>query len=208
MEKEWYIIRHAQTDLNKQGIVQGKGVNADINAHGRDQAQAFYKTYKDVPFDKIYISSLKRTYQTVEPFIRQGIPYERLPGLDEIGWGIYEGKAQDDAAKAEFQSVIARWEQGELDVCVQEGETPMEVQLRLQTAMEHILNDSESHTTLVCMHGRVLRMFLCILTGCPLSEMNKFPHNNTALYRLAYRDGNFELLETYNTAHLEGLKST
>lgn len=205
MEKEFYIIRHAETDLNKQGIVQGQGVDADINAFGRAQAQAFYQAYQDIPFDAIYISELKRTYQTVAPFIQQGIPYKKLPGLNEISWGIYEGKAQDARSKATFNAVIQRWEQGELDIAVEGGETPLQVQARLEQALDTILRDTTHKTVLICMHGRVLRMFLCLLMACPLTQMNTFPHQNTALYHLRYNKQAFKLLKAYNTAHLESL---
>ncbi|RYZ95555.1 MAG: histidine phosphatase family protein, partial [Sphingobacteriaceae bacterium] len=35
MLKTLYIVRHGQTDLNKQGIVQGRGMNTDLNDEGR-----------------------------------------------------------------------------------------------------------------------------------------------------------------------------
>jgi broad specificity phosphatase PhoE len=47
MDKELYIIRHGETDLNKQGIVQGRGINSDLNDTGRAQAAAFFKMYKE-----------------------------------------------------------------------------------------------------------------------------------------------------------------
>src|SRR5690606_41388740 len=86
----FYIIRHGQTDLNKQGIVQGRGINSPLNAHGIRQAEAFYERYKEVPFDRIITSSLLRTHQTVDKFIASDIPWTQHAGLDEIRWGIYE----------------------------------------------------------------------------------------------------------------------
>ena len=46
--------RHGQTDFNQSGIVQGSGVNASLNEIGQKQAAAFYKKFKDYPFDVIY----------------------------------------------------------------------------------------------------------------------------------------------------------
>jgi len=92
IEKTLYIVRHGQTDLNKQGIVQGRGRDTDLNKEGRHQAQQFYEAYKDVPFDKIYISELKRTQQSIQPFIDDGLPFEKLAGLDELAWGVLEGQ--------------------------------------------------------------------------------------------------------------------
>ena len=90
-KKILYIVRHGQTDLNKQGIVQGRGRDTDLNEEGRAQANLFFQAYKYVPFDKIYISKLKRTQQSIQQFIDLGIPFEKLEGLDELGWGELEG---------------------------------------------------------------------------------------------------------------------
>ncbi|HEY0898299.1 MAG TPA: histidine phosphatase family protein, partial [Sphingobacteriaceae bacterium] len=64
MEKTLYIIRHGETELNRRGIVQGRGMNTDLNELGKKQAEAFYQAYFHIPFDKIYTSTLKRTHQT------------------------------------------------------------------------------------------------------------------------------------------------
>ena len=76
MKKTFYFIRHGQTDLNLLGIVQGRGVNSPLNANGMRQAQAFYEAYKSIPFDKVYMSTLLRTHQTVQQFVDQGIVSE------------------------------------------------------------------------------------------------------------------------------------
>ena len=73
------MIRHGETEYNRQGIVQGSGIDADLNETGRNQAEAFYQKYKDIPFDKVYTSALVRTHQTVEKFIEAGIPHEIIP---------------------------------------------------------------------------------------------------------------------------------
>ncbi|RYE50114.1 MAG: histidine phosphatase family protein, partial [Sphingobacteriales bacterium] len=72
MLKTIYLIRHGQTDLNKHGIVQGRGMDTDLNDMGRAQANAFFDKYGTVKFDKIYTSVLKRTHQTVQAFIDKG----------------------------------------------------------------------------------------------------------------------------------------
>ena len=66
---ELYIIRHGETDFNKRGIIQGRGVNSDLNDHGISQARSFYKAYHHIEFDKVITSTLKRTHQTVQSFI-------------------------------------------------------------------------------------------------------------------------------------------
>jgi len=60
-QKTIYLIRHGETDFNRRGVVQGSGVDSDLNDMGRAQAQAFFQAYQHVPFEKLYVSGLKRT---------------------------------------------------------------------------------------------------------------------------------------------------
>ncbi|GEM64319.1 phosphoglycerate mutase [Sphingobacterium faecium NBRC 15299] len=205
MKKTFYFIRHGQTDLNLKGIVQGRGVNSPLNETGMAQAQAFYDAYKDIPFDKIYTSTLLRTHQTVESFIRDGISWQELEGLDEISWGIYEGKEQDESIMSGFNELVSAWKNGELDVSVDEGESPNALMLRQSEAIAHMVKQEHEETVLVCMHGRALRIILCLLTGVDASKMDEFPHTNTALYKLTYDHDQFEIIDYYNTKHLEVL---
>ncbi|WP_099372284.1 histidine phosphatase family protein [Sphingobacterium sp. 1.A.5] len=205
MKKTFYFIRHGQTDLNLKGIVQGRGVDSPLNENGIKQAQAFYDTYKNIPFDKIYTSTLIRTHQTVAPFLKDGILMEQLIGLDEISWGIYEGQTQTEEILTGFDKVVSSWRNNDLDLAIEEGESPNTLVTRQKEAVEYMLQQPEEETILVCMHGRALRVMLCHLTNVPVCNMDDFPHTNTALYKLEYSDNEFAIVDHYNVKHLEGL---
>ena len=206
MKKTLYIIRHGQTDLNKQGIIQGSGIDADLNARGRAQGTAFYEMYKDVPFDKVYVSKLKRTYQTVQKFIEEAkIPFEKLGGLNELAWGKYEGKTSTPETKAAFLKIMRDWLEGNLDSKFDGGESPNELQAKQKQALEAIMSHPEEKTVLICMHGRALRLFLCLLTGVSLINMDQFPHQNVILYKVTWDGSKFEIVGFNNADHLKNL---
>ena len=52
------------------------------------------------------------------------------------------------------------------------------------------------------MHGRALRILLCHLLGKELIHMDTFPHSNVSLYRIKYKNEQFELLDFNNLDHL------
>jgi broad specificity phosphatase PhoE len=201
--KTLYIVRHGQTELNRQGIVQGRGMNTDLNDEGRKQAAQFFDAYKDVAFDKIYISELKRTQQSIQQFIDLGIPYEKLEGLDEMAWGVLEGTESTPENRAAFLQAIREWVAGNLDVSLEGGESPNQVKERQEKAISTILSHPEEETVLICMHGRAMRLLLCWITGHPLTEMETFPHQNLILYKLTYDGGKFEIIDFNNAQHLK-----
>lgn len=202
MKKTLYIIRHGETELNKLGIVQGRGMDSDLNDKGRIQAEAFYQAYKHIPFDKIYTSTLKRTHQTVQKFIEANIPWTQYPGLDELGWGIHEGKESTDEIRSDFDRILLHWKAGELHHKFESGESPLDVKERQLIVLEKLIEENEDQNILICMHGRAMRLFLCLLTNRPLSEMDTFPHSNTTLYKVEYDGKEFHIIDFNNTNHL------
>jgi len=203
IQKTFYIVRHGQTELNRQGIVQGRGMDTDLNDEGSKQACQFYEAYKDVAFDKIYVSALKRTQQSVQSFIDLGIPYQKLAGLDELAWGIHEGQPSTTENKAAFLQIMRDWLDGRLDSKFEGGESPNEVAIRQREALQVIMSHPEEKTVLICMHGRAMRLLLCILTGKPLTEMETFPHQNLVLYKVVTDREKFEIVDFNNAEHLK-----
>lgn len=202
-QKTLYIIRHGETDLNKRGVVQGRGMDTDLNELGLKQSEAFYRAYKHVPFDKVYTSTLKRTHQTVKKFIDAGIPWVQYPGLDELAWGIYEGREATHDTKAAYRQIIKLWTKGDLHEKFEKGESPLEVKERQLLVLEKLIEENDDKNILICMHGRAMRLFLCLLTNQPLTEMETFPHSNTTLYKVKYDGSAFSIIDFNNTDHLK-----
>jgi broad specificity phosphatase PhoE len=199
--KKIYLIRHGQTDFNLKGIVQGSGVNSDLNETGRQQAEAFYARYKDIPFKKIYTSALIRTYQSVSKFITSGIPHESEKALNEISWGMWDGKLPTSEMNSVYWQIVNRWKEGDLEAKIEGGETPIQVKERLIPMVEKLLQPEDS-PVLVCMHGRAMRILLSMLTGQSLAVMDSFPHENLCLYVLEVKDGQAVIVEQNNLSHL------
>ncbi len=199
--KKIYLVRHGQTDYNLKGIIQGGKVDAPLNETGRAQASAFYEAYADVPFDRIFTSALVRTHQSVQQFISSNIPHEIHEGLNEISWGKHDGKMNADDPY--YWDVVGRWDEGEVDLRPEEGESPSDVAEKQKLVIDHLLSEDKDEQVLVCMHGRAMRILLCWLTGKDLSEMDSFKHHNLGLYVLVYEQGKWEV-ETHNDlTHLE-----
>ena len=200
--KKIYIVRHGQTDFNLQNIVQGSGVDSSLNPRGLAQARAFFDNYKDVPFDKIYTSTLKRTKETVQQFLDLGIPSEALAGLNEISWGNKEGYKITPDEDQYYHYMLKQWQLGNTALRIEGGESPDDVVIRMKPAVDHIISKTDEQTVLVCMHGRAIRILLCILMNYPLKSMDMFEHENLCLYLLDYSEGAFTIRLHNDISHL------
>ena len=202
--KNIYIVRHGETDFNKRGIVQGSGIDAPLNDKGRRQAQAFFENYNDVVFEKIYTSKLIRTQQSVQAFIDKPTPHQKLEGLNEINWGEKEGQVVTTEDNKYYWQILKEWQKGNTSLKIAGGESPEDVQSRQKDALKTILNGDESDI-LICMHGRALRVFMCLMLNKPLKDMDDFAHSNLCLYKLLYNEDEFLLQESNKIDHLAGL---
>jgi broad specificity phosphatase PhoE len=203
--KTIYLIRHGQTNYNLQNIVQGSGVDTDLNDRGRAQAQAFFQAYQHIAFDKVYVSGLRRTHQSVQPFLDRGIPYEALPGLNEISWGNKEGQKVTPDQDEYYHYMLKQWQLGDTSLKIEGGESPNDVVARMAPAMEHILRQTDEKTILICMHGRAIRILMCHLLRYPLKSMDMFEHENLCLYLLHYTGSMFSVERNNDRDHLRAL---
>ncbi len=193
-----YILRHAETEFNNKGIIQGSEVDSDINKTGLYQAKRFYEYYKNIDFEKVYTSNLKRTFQSVYSFIENGLPYEKLEEFNEISWGINQGKSD---SINEYSSLINSWLEGNLDNKFENGESPNQMSIRLERGINKVISDGHN-TVLLCIHGRALRILLSKIVDNDLTQMDKYIHSNTGLYILEYYKGKYKILESNLNVHL------
>lgn len=204
MTKTVYIIRHGETDYNKAGIVQGSGVDAPLNELGHWQALRFFEKYGHINFDKVYTSTLQRTHQTAAHFINNNIAWQQHHGLNEINWGIREGRKPDAEDNRIFNEIVSQWNAGKVDVAFEGGESPQQVAQRQQLFIEEMLAQTHENTVLVAMHGRALKILMAHIIAKDLSQMDNFEHSNLCLYVLKYhyQSNTFELVTANDTEHL------
>lgn len=199
MKKTIYFIRHGQTEYNKLRIIQGSGVDSDLNETGRNQGLQFYNQYKSIPFQAVLTSTLKRTHQTVASFIDDGVPWEQFEEIKEMHWGIHEGKEGNPEMHKDYMRVVKN---GTWDERIEGGESINDVVTRLRVFIQHLENRDEE-ILLVCLHGRTMRVLMCMLDENDLIKMDDYPHANTGLYLVEYENSKFQIIERNLLDHLD-----
>lgn len=201
MEKEWFFVRHGETELNRLGIVQGSGVDTDLNATGHHQAMLLYRKYGTTPFDLVITSRLKRTHQTVTPFLETGIPWIQTTLIDEISWGEHEGHPGTPEHIARYNAMIRSWAHGNLHACLPGGESAHSLIDRVDRFVMDLRSKAEKRI-LICTHGRTLRCLITRLKGGAPSDMEKVTHANTGVFRVRWVSGVATVLSENDLTHL------
>lgn len=201
MKKEIYLIRHGRTEYNKLGIWQGSGVDSSLDEEGRIQAGSFFQRYKDIDFDLLIHSELKRSKETVEPFFIKEIETLERSTINEISWGKYEGYPHTQESIDTYKSVTEAWSREEYEVGFPGGESASDLNRRLSEFINEIKKLTHKKI-LICSHGRAIRGLMCVMQGLPMKDMEKFDHANTGLFHAIYDGLDFNFTMLNNTDHL------
>ncbi|MEM8485642.1 MAG: histidine phosphatase family protein [Bacteroidota bacterium] len=203
-----FLVRHGETDYNKQGIVQGRGIDVPLNELGRRQARALASHAATFNLDVIYASTLIRAKQTAQTVAleNQDKPLIYLNDLEEMSWGDYEGMHVTDALRDEFVRMREEWQQGNYTFSIGRGESALDVQQRALRGINYIIDNHAGERVMVVAHGRFLRILIAsLLDAYGLQRMEEIKHANTGINYITHSAAGFEMQYLNNTDHLASL---
>ena len=96
MKKTLYLMRHGQTLFNLRKKIQG-ACDSPLTDEGKRQAKiaGLYFKENNIIFDHAYSSTQERASDTLEIVTDYKMPYERLKGIKEWNFGVFEGESED-----------------------------------------------------------------------------------------------------------------
>lgn len=146
-----YFVRHGETYNNAKNILGG---DSSLNENGIIQAKQTAELLKDIHFDKLFISTLKRTRQTAEYINKyHNLEFNVDKRLNERFYGSYENT---DERVLNFYSI---WD---LDNEVKlEGniETIQEMADRVKSFLDEVSKKYHGKNILVVSHRGTGRIF-------------------------------------------------
>lgn len=200
-----YIARHGETEYNRLNKIQGRGIDAPLNETGRRQAAAIAGSLPKDRITHIFCSSLKRSMETAQ-IIAERLPLEisSYPELDEMDFGIIEGKPVDEIT-THLTELHETWKSGNTRFPVEQGEHPEAVLERVCSRMDIIINEYEGQGIVFVLHGRLIRILLSHWLGYGLPAMHEIAHSNAGLYHVQYQNESFKSVFLNQTDHLDQL---
>ena len=158
-----YIVRHGETDANKNGYAQG-WTDDPLNEDGEILAKITGRGMKDVRFDCCISSPLIRARDTAEIILRESensIPISFDDRTKEMNFGNFEGMSIRD------EKVLGFLREPVVDHVFPGGESIKEVMERTQEFLKELIAQDDDKTYLVSTHGCALRAMLNFLYEDP-----------------------------------------
>lgn len=196
------FVRHGETDWNVQRRLQGH-IDTPLNQTGQAQAEATAKGLNGHVFDAIYSSDLIRTLQTARYAAQLlDLPIHLRSDLRERHYGAFQGLTYSEAER-NFPGDYARFKAREAAYeILDDGESLLQHRQRVQICLENIAAKHAGESVLIVTHGGVLDIVYRLATGLDMSAPRDFGIPNAALNWINFRQGEWQLLQWADQAHL------
>jgi len=165
------LIRHGAHDLLGNALA-GRTRDISLNACGREQAEALIERIAGYRIEQVYVSPRRRALETIAPFIaRAHVPHDIEPGIDEIDFGTWSGRAFADLADdAEWHT----WCERRSEASPPSGERIVQVQARAMTVVRGLRERHPAATVALVSHGDVIKAVLAHYLGLHLDHLERF----------------------------------
>ncbi|MBP2633770.1 MAG: putative phosphoglycerate mutase family protein [Firmicutes bacterium] len=163
-----YMVRHGETDLNKQKVYFGWS-DVPLNVAGEGQCQALREKLDGIHFDAVITSPLKRTLRSAK------IIHEKLENLiiceelKELNFGQWEGLHYTVIEK-NYKEEWAGWSADWVNFCIPQGESFALLYQRVKACFLKLLDRYRNQTILLVGHAGVLKIISLLIMDLPLDE--------------------------------------
>jgi len=156
------LIRHGQTDGNAKKQYCGM-LDLGLNQNGRLQVEKLGCRLKKDSIQMIYSSDRKRALESAR-IIFKGRRINKIAGLREINFGIFEGKSHQEIRETNAD-IYDRWLIDPYNTAVPESENLLDFQERVTRALEKIILANANKTVAIVCHGGTISIILSRISG-------------------------------------------
>ena len=195
------LIRHGETEWNRDGRIQGH-LDSALTTIGIAQAEACAMRLQTENLEQVIASDLPRVKHTADILVAgRNLPIQFGPEFRERAYGIGEGMtfAELDAIHPEMYSSLRTTDP---DFTVEGGESRRQFHDRIIRAMWQVVADHSGKRILVVTHGGVLGVIYRWLYKLPIATAYKVEIPNVAYNRVSFCGGVWTLEAWADVDHL------
>lgn len=165
MLKRLVLMRHARTAANAERRFLAEG-DPVLDHVGHSQATRAATALLRIPLNRVFCSPMRRAVQTAELIVGTRIA-EKRPSvvtdarLREVGFGVFEGKTEDEILDDGLGQTFFAWRQGVPPRYPPNAETFREAGTRAADFFIECVTTSDA-TALVVGHSHLLRIMIAV----------------------------------------------
>ncbi|WNS75920.1 histidine phosphatase family protein [Bacillus sp. DTU_2020_1000418_1_SI_GHA_SEK_038] len=196
-----YVIRHGETEWNKQKRMQCR-LDSDLTEKGKKDARLLGERLKETEFVRIISSPSKRTYETAKLVVGEtNEAIETDERLMEIHLGDWQGKVEEDIKREYPDQFHAYWNLPASFESV-DGESFHDVKERILEFLMELERYTPSGNVLVVTHGVVIKALYLLCRNAPIEEIWNPPFiYGTSLTMIKMQNGKMDLVLEGCTEH-------
>jgi len=195
------LVRHGETQLNKDGRIQGIG-DAPLNATGRAQAEAAARALKrDLPL-VLYSSPVARALESsgiISATLKE--PLIQIMELAEADAGKLEGLTGQEM-RQRFPEFARRWALDSSNTEMPAGESLIQVQKRAWRAIEDLVEKHPDDTVVAVTHNFVIQTIVCAALEIPIRNSRRLRQNLGGITRMDFSSDQSSMVSLNETWHL------
>lgn len=198
-----YLVRHGQTDYNKNGILQGT-TDVDLNELGFKQADQIGMRLRSKGVNIIFASQLKRVAQTASSISKYtNANISTRDELREINMGEWEF-LNVEQVKVKHANYYEEWSKHTADLPYPGGECGADVEKRAMKVVEEIIDHGYKESVIVTSGGTI-RVLLSSFMGLKLENRFLIDTDNCGLSVVRYdiQAKKYYIKCINDTSHLE-----
>jgi len=179
--KKVYLLRHGETDWNKNFKIQGQ-LDIELNEKGvKDSIKtAEFISNFNTKIDMVISSPLQRSkFLTKEISKRFKLEPVYFDELKELDFGVWEGLSFDEV-RQKYPDDLKKWIYEPQSAKIPEGESLSDLQNRVKKVIGFIKKENKENFVVVG-HGVVNRIIILNLLGLPLGKYRVFEQDSCSI---------------------------
>jgi broad specificity phosphatase PhoE len=199
-----FLVRHAESTWNRQKKIQGQK-DPGLSTYGRREAKLLAKRFKELSFDAVYSSPLKRAMETATAILGKKAKITVEDDLREISLGKWEGKTLGGIRK-QYGESFDRWAVRPDLVPIPGGEDFKEFVKRVKRALKKIEKNNPKGNVLIVGHGGVISTYVTVVLKIKPVDVWCVTVKNASVTIVEVKDGKRRLATFNDVSHLMNLK--
>lgn len=200
-----YLVRHGETEWNKEQRSQGCSNDIPLSEDGRRQVEAVANRLRDEKIDMVFSSTLLRAYETAEKIASfHNLEVQKCSEFLEINFGSWEGMRFPEI-KEQYGDIYNIWRTSPHLAEIPGAESISALRDRSMNKLLELICANPNKNILIVSHGISIKVIVTAILDIGLENIHRIRQDNTAINIFDYEDNIFNIVGLNDICHLRGI---